>query len=216
MKELEIEHELERIETIIKSNEALVNQSTSANMVQLDTKFLEGVRDEIAQVVVDCEFEDLGCFVFVENKTLTAKATHEGVDSVEGFLSKTKADHSNAEGKGTSEATVGLEAQLVLTTRSAEEEPCYEEFDCVTVKITNHQGDDCATETQVEDNRDGTYNISYFAKETGTCQASVMVNGEHVHGSPFTVQVKARQYRPVLSFGQRGTPAGMLSMFDGP
>ena len=177
---------------------------------------LEGVRDEIAQVVVDCEFEDLGCFVFVENKTLTAKATHEGVDSVEGFLSKTKAHHSNAEGKGTSEATVGLEAQLVLTTRSAEEEPCYEEFDCVTVKITNHQGDDCATETKVEDNKDGTYNISYFAKETGTCQASVMVNGEHVHGSPFTVQVKARQYRPVLSFGQRGTPAGMLSMFDGP
>ena len=40
-----------------------------------------------------------------------------------------------------------------------------------------------------------------------------MVNGEHVSGSPFTVQVKPRQYKPVLSFGGEASSAGM---FDGP
>ena len=29
------------------------------------------------------------------------------------------------------------------------------------------------------------------------------VNGEHIRGSPFEVQVKPRQFRPVLSFGEQ-------------
>ena len=40
-----------------------------------------------------------------------------------------------------------------------------------------------------------------------------MVNGEHVSGSPFTVQVQPRQYKPVLSFGEGGSSVGM---FDEP
>ena len=56
---------------------------------------------------------------------------------------------------------------------------------------------------QVQDKKDGTYKIKYFAKETGTCSTSVKVNGEHIRGSPFEVQVKPRQFRPVLSFGEQ-------------
>ena len=97
-----------------------------------------------------------------------------------------------------------------MTTRNAEEEQCNEEFDCVTMEIRNDQGHDCTTEVNVQDNKDGTYNISYFAKEAGTCQASVMVNGEHVRDSPFTIQIKTRQYRPVLSFGREGSLAGLF------
>ena len=36
------------------------------------------------------------------------------------------------------------------------------------------------------------------------------MNEEQVRGSPFPVQVKPRQFRPVLSFGQRGSSAGVL------
>ena len=42
---------------------------------------------------------------------------------------------------------------------------------------------------------------------------SVKVNGEHVHGSPFTVKAKSRQFRPVSSFGEQGSSEGM---FNGP
>ena len=38
-----------------------------------------------------------------------------------------------------------------------------------------------------------------------------MVNGEHISGSPFTVQVKPRQYKPLLSFGGEGSSAGMFN-----
>ena len=108
---------------------------------------------------------------------------------------------------------MGLEAQIVVTTRNAQGKQCYaEERDCVTVEITNRQGHDCATyKEQVQDSKDGNYKISYFTKETGTCQASVKVNGEHVRGSPFGVLVKPRQFRTVLSFGQQGSSDGMFS-----
>ena len=145
--------------------------------------------------------------------SLMAKANGEGVGSLKQIISQTKSCNSKAEGKGITGVTVGLEAQFVLTTRNAENEQCYEQCDIVTVEITNGDGRECATEAQVQDNKDGSYNISYFAKEAGRCQTSVMVNGEHVSGSPFTVQVKPRQYKPVLSFGGEASSAGM---FDGP
>ena len=208
MEECVVENELQRIETAIEKTETLVNRSTSAEIVQLDESFLESISNAGEQV--ECDIEDPGCLFLVENIDLMEKASSEGIGSVKTFISKTKAHKSRAEGKGISEATVGLEAQLVLTTRNAEKEQCYEEFDSVTMEIRNDQGHDCTTEVNVQDNKDGTYNISYFAKETGTCQASVMVNGEHVCDSPFTVQIKTRQYRPVLSFGRIGLSAGMF------
>ena len=142
-----------------------------------------------------------------------AKANSEGVGSLKQIISQTKSCNSKAEGKGITEVTVGLKSQFTLTTRNAKNKQCYEQCDVVTVEIRNDNGRECATETQVQDNKDGSYNISYFAKEAGTCQTSVMVNGEHVSGSPFTAQVKPRHYNPLLAFGERGLSAGM---FDGP
>ena len=41
------------------------------------------------------------------------------------------------------------------------------------------------------------------------------VNGEHVRGSPFEVQVKPRQFRPVLSFGKQGSSDGKFDLLWG-
>ena len=205
----EVENQVKLVETAIERTETLLKRSTNAEIVRLDKNFQEGVNDEEEQL--DRDLEGLRHFVFVQNGALMLKANSEGVGSFRTFLSQTKADQSSAEGKGISEATVGLEAQIVVTTRDAQGKQCYEEFDCLNVEIRNRQGHDCATKAQVQDNKDGTYKIGYIAKETGTCQASVKVNGEHVRGSPFKVQVKPRQYRPVLSFGQEGSSAGMFN-----
>ena len=207
----DVENELQRIETLIEKTETFLKRSTNAEIVHSNTLFQEVVTDEAE--LVDCDRKDLGHFVFFENKSLTAKANSEGVGSLKQIISQTKSCNSKAEGKGITDVTVGLEAQFVLTTRNAKNEQCCEQCDIVTVEIRNNDGRECATEAQVQDNKDGSYNISYFAKEAGTCQTSVMVNGEHVSGSPFTVQVKPRQYKPVLSFGGKGLSAGM---FDGP
>ena len=206
-----VEKELQRIETLIEKTETFLKRNTNAEIVHSNTLFQEVVTDEAE--LVDCDRKDLGHFVFFANKSLTAKANSEGVGSLKQIISQTKSSNSKAEGNGINDVTVGLEAQFVLTTRNTDNEQCYEQCDIVTVEIRNDDGRECATEAQVQDNKDGSYNISYFAKEAETCQTSVMVNGGHVSGSPFTVQVKPRKYTPVLSFGEEGSSAGM---FDGP
>ena len=211
----EIEHQVNTTETVIEQTETLLKRSTSAEIVQLNdslnTIFPEGVSDETEQV--DCDLEVTRQFIFAANETLMDKANTEGIGKFRTFLTDTSAHQSSAEGKGITEAVVGIEAQILLTTRNVEGEQHYEERDCVTMQIRNRQGHDWTAIPRVQDNKNGTYNISYFAKETGKCDVSVKVNGEHVHGSPFTVEVKPRQFRLVLSFGQRGFAAGM---FKGP
>ena len=206
-----VENELQLIETSIVKTETFLKRGTNAEIVHFNVEFQEEVTGEADQV--GCDRKDLGHFVFFANKSLTAKANSEGVGSLEQIISQTKSSNSKAEGKGITKVTVGLEAQFVLRTRNAENEQGYEQCDIVTVEIRNDDGRECATEAQVQDNKDGSYNISYFAKEAGTCQTSVMVNGEHISCSPFTVQVKTRQYKPVLSFGEEGSSVGM---FDEP
>ena len=95
-----------------------------------------------------------------------------------------------------------------MTTRTADGRQCYNEWDEVTLEINNQQRQDCMSELEIEDREDGTYSISYFVSEAGKLDASVKVNGGHVRGSPFSVQVKDREYKPVLSFGQQGSSVG--------
>ena len=205
----EKEDQAKVIEETIAKKKTLLKRSTKFDILRLDISFPEGVVDEEEQL--DRDIEGLRHVRFVENGTLMHKTNSEGIGTFRTCLNQTKADQSCAKEKGISEATVGLEAQIVVTTKNTQGEQCYEERDYVTVEIANRQGHNCATETQVQDKKDGTYKISYFAKETGKSQASVKVNGEHVRGSPFDVQVKPRQFKPVLSFGQKGWFAGMLS-----
>lgn len=79
-----------------------------------------------------------------------------------------------------------------MTTRAADGRQCYNEQAEVTLEIHNQQLQDCMTEVQIDDRKDGTCNISYFVSEAGKLNAYVKVNGDHVRGSPFGVQVKAR------------------------
>ena len=131
-----------------------------------------------------------------------------------GFLKIiTISKESTVEGNGISEGTVGLLAEIVVITRNIMGEQVYNRNNCVTLEIRNHSGQDCSTKPQIHDNRDGSYKISYFAKETGTCRASVKVNGQHVRGSPFKTEFKPRLFKPVFSFG--GSAPGMFSGSSG-
>ena len=208
VQQLAAECQVAEIESAIEKAEQVLKR-TNAEITKLDTNTIFE-REYNDEGQVECDFENLCHFVFIQNEMLMDKVNSGGIGSFRRFLSKTVAQRSSADGKGIKDATVGLKAQLDVTTRTADGVQYYEERDFVKVEFRNRQGHDCATETQVEDNKDGSYKISYFARETGTCEASVKVNGEHVHGSPFKVQVKARQYKHVLSFGQEGSSFGRL------
>ena len=200
----EIEEQARRHESEIKDTETLLKRSTSAQLMQpneqMDKILTEQNYQKDRSDRDDRPFQE---FDFVKNHKLFDLVSAEEIGSLKVYLTQTRAQQSSAEGKKINEAIVGLEAQLVVTTRNKECQPCYDNNDCVALEISNRQGENCATEVQVQDNKDGSYKIKYFAKETGTCSASVKVNGEHIRGSPFKVQLKPRQFRPVLSFGQQ-------------
>ena len=107
-----------------------------------------------------------------------------------------------AEGKGLKEGTVGRKAQFNLITKSAEKKQWYDERDRVTVEIKDGQGQEWVTEVRVDDNKNGTYKITYYPRVQGTLKLLAKVNGEHISCSPFTVILKPFQVKPVLSFGK--------------
>ena len=210
---IDIENKVKNIETAVGKSETLIKRSTNAELAQIDKTLSTIIPNEvdIEREQVDCDLEGLRQFFFEQNESLKTKTNNEGIGCIRTFSSRTNVDQSIAEGKGFTEAIVGIQANFVLTTRNAEGQQCYEKRDRVTVEIKTHKGHDCATEVRVQDRKDGSYNISYFAKESGICEAVVKVNEEQVRGSPFPVQVKPRQFRPVLSFGQRGSSTRMLN-----
>ena len=203
-----IEQQLKMSETVAEQTETLFKQGTSAEIAQLDKSvdafFQEGVARK-EEESVNQALEGLRRLVFVENTKLMDKINREGLGFFNTFLA--------AKGKGISEVIVGLEAQFVVSTGNANGEQCYDERKRVTVEIRNHQDHQCATKVPVtvQDNKDGSYKVKYFAKETGEIDVLVKVNEKHIHGSPFVVKVKPRQFRPTLAFGQQGSDPGMLS-----
>ena len=195
-----IEEQVARYESEIENTETLLKRSTSAQVMQPNELMDKILKEENYPEDSDRDDDFFQELYFMKNHKLFDLVSVEQIGSLK--ESQTRAQQSSADGKGISEAIVGLEAQLVVTTRNKKCHQCYNN-DCVTLEINNRQGDNCEAEVQVQDNKDGTYKIKYFAKETGTCSASVKVNGEHIRGSPFEVQVKPRQFRPVLSFGEQ-------------
>ena len=197
----QIEEQAKGHESEIENTETLLKRSTSAQLMQPNELMDKILKEENYQEDSDRDDGFFREFYFVKNHKLFDLVSVEQIGSLK--ESQTRAQQSIAGGKGISEAIVGLEAQLVVTTRNKKCQQCYYNNDCVKLEVRNRQGENCATEVQLQDNKDGTYKIKYFGKETGTCSASVKVNGEHIRGSPFEVQVKPRQFRPVLSFGEQ-------------
>ena len=206
----EIQQEIKLMESSLEKADKLLMRSTNAELVQLK-KSLETTFEEIARTeTISRDPESLQGFVFVENRKMLDFVSGEEIGSLE-FPHRAKASESMAEGKGLEEGTVGREAKLSLTTRNAEKRRCYDKRDNVTVEIRDEQWRECVTEVQIDDSKDGVYNISYCPIVEGRCKLTVKVNEEHVCGSPFTVQVVNQFHvKPALSFGKKGSVEGMF------
>ena len=210
-KSREIEEKMKRDQTAIEKCDKILKRSTNAQIMQ-PNEFLDQLfREESEQEdTVDLDGENVIDFAFERNEELSNYVHAKQL----GFLkTKTKPKESTVEGRGISEGTVGLMAEIVVRTRNIIGEQVYDQSNRVTMEIRNHDGHDFSSKPQIYDNKDGSYKISYFTKETGTCQASVKVNAQHVRGSPFKTEFKPRLFKPVLSFGKRGSTHGM---FNGP
>ena len=207
----EVQRQVKLFEIAVEKTKTLLKRCTNAEITQLDKSLNTVLPEEVSDVGKQAAVypEGLRQFLLKENKTLLDSLNSDGIGTFQTFVTNTCAHQSTAEGEGISEASVGLESNFLLTTRNAEGEQCYNERDCVTVEMKNQRDHDCATEVRLKDEKDGSYKVRYFLKDTGKCQVSVKVNEEHIRGSPFPVKPKPRQFRHVLSFGQKGSSVGM-------
>ena len=209
-----VQRQVKLLETAVEKTETLLKRCTNAEITQLDKSLKTVLPEEVSDVGKQAAVypEGLRQFLLKENKTLLDSLNSDGIGTFQTFVTNTCAHQSTTEGEGISEASVGLESNFLLTTRNAEGEQCYNERDFVTVEIKNQRDHDCATEVRLKDEKDGSYKVRYFLKDTGKFLVSVKVNKEHIRGSPFRVKPKPRQFRHVLSFGQHGSSVGMLRL----
>ena len=200
----EIENQIEVIKSSLDDADKVLTRSTNPEVVQVK-KSLEIILEGVNQTTKPTErdLKGLPILIFVENQKMLEIVSAEDIGTLK-LLQQTEASRSVAEGKGLEEGTVGGEAQFVLTTRNAEGRQCYNKRDHVMVEIRDEQGRECVTEVRINDNKDGSYKISYSPKDQGKYIVTVKVNGKHICKSPFSVQVKLFQVRPVLSFGKLG------------
>ena len=204
-----IQQDMKEIESALEKAEKLLKQSTDAEVVQLK-KPLQTILERVGQVKpVERDPESLFELVFVENNKILETINSGGIGLL--FRSATDASESVVEGKGLCERTVGREAQFNLTTRNAAAERCYNKNDNVMVDLRDGRGQECITTFLVNDNKDGTYKISYCPTFEGKFNLSVKVNGQHIRGSPFCIVIKPFNVKPVLSFGKQGSNDGMFS-----
>ena len=208
----EIENQIEVIKSSLDEADKVLTRSTNPEVVQvkksLETILAEGVNQTTKPTERD--LEGLPILVFVGNQKMLEIVSAEEIGTLK-LLHQTEASQSVAEGKGLEEGTVGGEAQFVLTTRNAKGRQCYNKRHHVMVEIRDEQGRECVTEVRINDNKDGSYKISYSPKVQGKYIVTVKVNGKHICKSPFSVQVNFFQVRPVLSFGKVGSFVGMFN-----
>ena len=209
-KRSEIQHQISVLESSLNEADKLLKRSTTAEIVQLKkslpTIFHGGNQTE--PIVYDPSSQE--GLIFVENQKMNDIVNMEGI----GFLkeaNRTEPIESLVEGEGLKEGTVARKAQFNLITRNVERKQWYDERNRVTIKIKDEQGQECVTDVQIDDNKNGIYNISYYPRVQGTFKLLVKVNGEHIGGSPFTVIVKPFDGKPVLCFGKHGSGDGMFT-----
>ena len=204
----EIGRQMTAIKSSLEKAEKLFNRNTNAEIVQLK-KSLDTIFKGVHQIEPsDCDPELVAHFVFVENYKLFNTVKTEDI----GTLKKTtKAGHCDIEGKGLEEGIALRESHFTLTTKDSEGRPCYNEGDHVTVEIRDEQGRECTSEIEINDCKDGLYQVRYCPRDPGKCKVTVKVNGEHIGDSPFTVHVTRFQFKPVLAFGIKGSSEEIFS-----
>ena len=205
---------IEKQMTIIRSSlvkaDKLLTQSSNSEVVQLKRSLAticENI-DRAEPIVCDHENTPLR-LVFENNQKMLDTINNEEI----GFLEEpnpTKPSRCVVEGRGLKSGIAGRQAHFLLTTNNSRGERCYNARDHVTVEIKDKQGRECASEVHLDPDQDGTYKIGYLPQLPGRYEVTIMANGEHVHGSPFAVQVQPFKVQPVLSFGKHGSSAGMF------
>ena len=105
----EVENQVKMIESAIEETETFLKRSSSAEILGFNQTFDTILQEQGAQGNRDHECTPR--FSFIESKKLLNMLNTEGVGTVKTDFSKTKAQQSNAQRKGSSDAAAGFEGR---------------------------------------------------------------------------------------------------------
>ena len=206
-----IRNQLKKIESATKQVEDLLRRGADAEIVHSRNQIQVNLQQLVAEKP-EIQVRGYKTVVFKENPLPNKNLTNNGIGRV--GTTDTDRVQSTAEGDGLAEATAGLEAQFVVTTKNSKGDVCYSPLDQVSVEVTRRRGQEPVKNVQIEDKRNGSYQVRYLAADPGERDVRVTVNGEDVRGGPFPpIRVKPRELKTLMSFGSEGTGPGQ---FDGP
>ena len=203
-----IRNQVKKIESAIKQAENLLRRSASAEIVHSRKQIEENMQQLVAEKP-EIQVKGYKKVVFKENPLPHKNLTNSGIGGV--GTTDTDRVQSTAEGDGLAEAAAGLGAQFVVTTKNSKGDVCYSPLDQVTVEITRRGGQEPVKNVQIEDKKNGFYQVRYLAADPGEREVRVTVNGEDVRGGPFPpIRVKPRELKTLMSFGSEGTGPGQF------
>ncbi|EDO46643.1 predicted protein, partial [Nematostella vectensis] len=139
-----------------------------------------------------------------ESVTISFAVDHKLLEQIQnsrlGTIHVTATDINccTVEGKGLQEGYPGHASQFTVATGSSTGRMCYAKGDCVTVRISDPKGK--LLSNDIDDRRDGRYNVTFTPQSLGYHSVSVFVNNNPIKNSPFTVDVRERyQLKQVFS-----------------
>ena len=204
-----IRNQVKKIESAMKQAENLLRRGASAEIVH-SRKEIEVNLQELVAEKPEIQVKGYKKVVFKENPLPNKNLTDDGI----GRIGKTDTDRvqSTAEGDGLAEAAAGLEAQFVVTTKNSNGDVCYSPLDRVTVEITRREGREPVKNVQIEDKKNGSYQVRYLVADPGERDVRVTVNGEDVRGGPFPpIRVKTSELKTLMCLGSKANGPGHLS-----
>ena len=190
---IERKHSMSQIETFVQCTPAAELVRSKFNMHELCQGLL---RPQDMPSMVDIRIPST---VFFKNEEIskTLKESRIGqLDEVE-----TEIELKQCSLEGPKAGTVGLESQFELITRNSQGEQYHCPADLITVDIISIQSGHTVEEVEINDQKNGSYIISYIPKEAGEYLLSVSVNETDCREFP-AFKIKERPFMPLRCIGE--------------
>ena len=118
-------------------------------------------------------------------------------------VSTTDPLQSMAEGTGLQEGDVGSKASFKVTTKDAGGDQCFDKNDKIYITVRSPAGEEesCCMSALTEN---GEYSATYVPKYAGQHEFIIVVNGDPLAGSPWSVHVTSHCYKPMVFSDSNG------------
>ena len=190
-----------QLQSCIERVESVLERNVSAEILQTN-QIIVGRCKELLNLSKPDIYKPLHVHYIIENQ-LNPGLDRIVVSNTDPFLSLAEVDNQEL----VREKTV---ANFIIVTRDSGGKQCYHEDDQVKVNIITPADDQL--ETEIKDNKDGKYTVTYTPQCVGEHRVEIQVNGQPLTGSHWVVQVIPHQYQFAFQFGSKGKKQGQFDM----